>query len=120
MKLYLKKELNFNEIIDSQKSQELHDTNQLTGDKWIQKANFTTGLTQMEQCLYFKILKPGNFYESELSLKQYDVNTFELLPPSYIIKCENGQWVKFNSDAIKYYFFTIEELRENKLIELGI
>lgn len=105
MKLYLKKELNFN---DRPKSETLEK----------EVVNFSFSL--MEQCLYFKILKPGNFYESELSLKQYDVNTFALSPPSYIVKCENGQWVKFTSDAIKYYFFTIEELRENKLIELGI
>lgn len=98
MKLYLKKELNFN---DRPKSETLEK----------EVVNFSFSL--MEQCLYFNILKPGNFYESEL-------NTFELLSPSYIVKCENGQWVKFNSDAIKYYFFTIEELRENKLIELGI
>jgi hypothetical protein len=42
--------------------------------------------------------------------------TFEPAPPSYVVKCEDGKFRKYDAE----HFKDIQEVREDKLKELGI
>ena len=61
------------------------------------------------------ILIMGKMYECELTPITYDPLTFEPLR-SYIIKCEDGKFRKYNLENFK----DIVEVRSEKLKELGI
>jgi len=62
----------------------------------------------------------GNSYEGELTPTLYDPKTLDVVPPSYVIKCDDGMFRKFNAE----FFITEQEWkqmdRENKLNEIGI
>ena len=62
------------------------------------------------------ILIMGNIYECELTPPITDPNTLQPAKPSYVVKCEDGKFRKYDVD----YFIGIHELREQKLNELGI
>lgn len=58
----------------------------------------------------------GNIYDGELCPVIYDPHTYQPVPPSYIIKCNDGKYRKVDAS----FFLTLEEMRDNKLDELGI
>lgn len=62
------------------------------------------------------ILIKGNMYECEFTPTIYDPMTFQPAKPSYIVKCEDGKFRKYDSE----YFIDIQELRESKLKSIGI
>jgi hypothetical protein len=62
------------------------------------------------------ILIYGNIYEYELAPTTYDPNTYKLAKPSYVVKCEDGKFRKYDAE----HFRDIQEVREQKLKELGI
>jgi hypothetical protein len=55
-------------------------------------------------------------YECELTPTIYDPMTFKPAPPSYVVKCEDGKFRKYDAE----HFKDIQEVREDKLKELGI
>ncbi len=59
-------------------------------------------------------LKNGGVYDGELCPITYDPYTLQPLPKSYIIKCDDGKYRKFE----KSYFLPLEEMRNNKLNDL--
>ena len=61
-------------------------------------------------------LKIGNVYEGQLCPTMCDPYTLQPVSPSYIIKCNDGKWRKVDAS----FFLTLEEIRDNKLSELGI
>ena len=61
-------------------------------------------------------LNIGNIYEGELCPTIYDPHTLKPASPAYVIKCNDGKWRKVDSS----FFKTFEEMREDKLNELGI
>ncbi len=63
-----------------------------------------------------QILIMGKIYECELTPTIYDPMTFEPTPPSYVVKCEDGKFRKYDAE----HFKDIQEVREDKLKELGI
>ncbi len=63
-----------------------------------------------------QVLIKGEWYECELTPTIYDPMTFKPAPPSYVVKCEDGKFRKYNTDN----FLTLSEVREIKLKELGI
>ena len=63
-----------------------------------------------------EILTVNNWYEGDSTPTIYDVHTYEPLPISYVVKCNDGNWRKVGGE----YFITQEEWRERQLIELGI
>jgi hypothetical protein len=62
------------------------------------------------------ILIYGNIYECELTPTTYDPNTYKPAKPSYVVKCEDGKFRKYDAE----HFRDIQEVREQKLKELGI
>jgi hypothetical protein len=62
------------------------------------------------------ILIMGKMYECELTPTIYDPMTFKPAPPSYVVKCEDGKFRKYEVVNFK----DIQEVREDKLKELGI
>jgi len=62
------------------------------------------------------ILIMGKMYECELTPTIYDPMTFKPVPPSYVVKCEDGKFRKYEAE----HFKDIQEVREDKLKELGI
>ena len=62
------------------------------------------------------ILIRGNMYECELTPTMYDPNTFQPVKPSYVVRCEDGKFRKYDTE----HFIDIQEVREQKLKELGI
>ena len=62
------------------------------------------------------ILIMGKMYECELTPKIYDPVTFKPAKPSYVVKCEDGKFRKYYAENFK----DIQEVREEKLKELGI
>ena len=62
----------------------------------------------------------GNSYEGDLTPTIIDPNTYLPAPPSYVIKCDDGMFRKFDAE----FFITEQEWkqmnRENKLKEIGI
>lgn len=65
---------------------------------------------------YEYILIYGNIYEYELTPTTYDPNTYKPGKPSYVVKCEDGKFRKYDTE----HFIDIQEVREQKLKELGI
>jgi hypothetical protein len=63
-----------------------------------------------------QILIMGNMYECELTPTIYDPMTFKPAPPAYVVKCEDGKFRKYDTE----HFKDIQEVREEKLNELGI
>jgi hypothetical protein len=66
-------------------------------------------------------LNIGNIYEGELCPVIYDPyksspGNLQPVPPSYIIKCNDGKLRKVDAS----FFLTSEEMRNEKLNELGI
>jgi hypothetical protein len=61
------------------------------------------------------LLIKGNVYECDPTPPVYDP-TNPRLKPSYIVKCEDGKFRKYDVE----YFIDVQELREQKLEELGI
>ena len=62
------------------------------------------------------ILEKGKLYECQTALKTYDPVTFELAPPSLIVKCEDGKDRKYQAE----HFIDLQAAREEKLNRLGI
>ena len=62
------------------------------------------------------ILEIGNLYECQAALKTHDPITFELAPPSLIVKCEDGKERKYLAE----HFIDLQEARDIKLGQLGI
>lgn len=62
----------------------------------------------------------GNSYEGDLTPTMINPNTYLPAPPSYVIKCDDGMFRKFDAE----FFITEQEWkqmnRENKLKEIGI
>jgi hypothetical protein len=58
----------------------------------------------------------GKIYEGVLTPTITDPITLKPLAPSYTVRCNDNRFRKVDAS----FFLTIEELRENKLIELGI
>ncbi len=58
----------------------------------------------------------GKCYDGDLVPIQYDPQTLQPAPASYVIKCDDG----YNRKVDALYFITLEELRQKKLEELGI
>jgi hypothetical protein len=73
---------------------------------------------------YADLLTINKWYEgyltpllrSALNRTIYDPQTLQLVPPSYIVRCNDGKYRNFVAE----YFLTIEDWREKKLKELGI
>ena len=67
-----------------------------------------------------RFLTIGNSYEGDLTPTIYDVETLDVVDPSYVIKCDDGRFRKFDAE----YFITEQEWkkmnRDNKLKELRI
>jgi len=73
-----------------------------------------------------RILIPGKLYECWESFKtyacalahqkQFDPNTFDLAPPSLIVKCEDGKERKYQAE----HFIDLQAARDEKLNQLGI
>jgi hypothetical protein len=63
-----------------------------------------------------QILIMGKMYECEFTPTIYDPMTLQPAKPSYIVKCEDGKFRKYESE----YFIDIQELRESKLMSIGI
>lgn len=61
------------------------------------------------------ILIIGKLYECELSPTMYDPTTFEPVR-AYIVACEDGKLRKYDLE----HFIDIAEMRDIKLIHLGI
>lgn len=53
----------------------------------------------------------GKCYEGDLTPIMYDPQTLQPAPPSYIVKCNDGNFRKVNCE----YFITLEEFRERQL-----
>jgi hypothetical protein len=62
------------------------------------------------------ILKVGSMYECELTPTIYDPVTLNPDKPSYVVACEDGKFRKYYAE----HFKDIQEVREEKLKELGI
>jgi hypothetical protein len=62
------------------------------------------------------ILKVGSMYECDLAPTIYDAMTFQPSKPSYVVKCEDGMFRRYDAE----HFRDIQEVREDKLKELGI
>jgi len=62
------------------------------------------------------ILIMGKMYECELTPTLYDPTTLNPAKPSYVVKCEDGKFRRYNAE----HFRDIQEVREGKLKELGI
>ncbi|HOB26374.1 MAG TPA: hypothetical protein PKG93_04440 [Bacilli bacterium] len=58
----------------------------------------------------------GSIYDCELCPTIYDPHTLQPVPPSYIVKCNDGKYRKVDSS----FFLTLEEMRNEKLNNLGI
>lgn len=58
----------------------------------------------------------GKIYYGVLTPEITDPITLAPLPPSYIVECEDGKIMSVDAS----FFLTMEELRENKLIELDM
>ena len=63
-----------------------------------------------------QILIMGNMYECELTPTIYDPMTFQPAKPSYVVRCEDGKFRKYDAE----HFRDMQEVREEKLKELGI
>ena len=63
-----------------------------------------------------RILIAGKLYECWESFKTYDPNTFDLAPPSLIVKCEDGKERKYQAE----HFIDLQAARDDKLNQLGI
>ena len=62
------------------------------------------------------ILEIGKLYECQAALKTYDPITFDLAPPSLIVKCEDGKERKYLAE----HFIDLQAARDEKLNQLGI
>jgi hypothetical protein len=62
------------------------------------------------------ILIMGKMYECELTPTIYDPTTLNPAKPSYVVKCEDGKFRKYDAK----HFKDIQEVREDKLKELGL
>ena len=62
------------------------------------------------------ILEKGKLYECQPALKTYDPVTFDLAPPSLIVKCEDGKDRKYQAE----HFIDLQAARDEKLNRLGI
>ena len=62
------------------------------------------------------ILEKGKLYECQTALKTYDPVTFDLAPPSLIVKCEDGKERKYQAE----HFIDLQAARDEKLNQLGI
>ena len=62
------------------------------------------------------ILIKGKMYECEFTPTMYDPNTYQPAKPYYIVRCEDGKFRKYDAE----HFRDIEEVRAEKLKELGI
>jgi len=63
-----------------------------------------------------QILIIGNIYECELTPTIINPVTLKPDNPSYVVKCEDGKFRKYYAEN----FRDIQEVREEKLKELGI
>jgi len=68
----------------------------------------------IEQPADLKWVTPGKIYDGDLVPTIIDRITMEPVPPSYIIRCDDGKSRKMDAS----FFITVEELREKKLKEL--
>ena len=66
-------------------------------------------ISPVDEMAYY--VKPGNFYEGELTPVMYDPVTLKPVAPSYVIKCDDGKWRKIDAK----HFMTIEEFREQQI-----
>ena len=77
--------------------------------------------------LYLLILPPfgwnsdefftvGKIYEGDFTPTEYDPHTFQVVPPHYVVRCDDGYLRKVPAE----YFITLEEWRERQLNDLGI
>ena len=62
------------------------------------------------------LLTINKWYEGDLTPTIYDPQTLQPVPPSYIVRCNDGKYRKVYAE----YFLTIEDWREKKLKELEI
>ena len=62
------------------------------------------------------ILEKGKLYECQTALQTYDPVTFDLAPPSLIVKCEDGKERKYLTE----HFIDLRAARDEKLNQLGI
>lgn len=62
------------------------------------------------------LLKKDKNYEGDFTPTMYDPNTLMPAPKGVVIRCEDGKMRKFEASD----FYTIQELRDQKLDELGI
>jgi hypothetical protein len=62
------------------------------------------------------ILIMGKMYECELTPTIYDPMTLQPSKPYYVVKCEDGKFRRYDAENFK----DIQEVREEKLKELGI
>jgi hypothetical protein len=61
-----------------------------------------------------EVLPVNNWYEGYLTPTIYDPQTLQPVPPSYIIKCSDGNVRKVGGE----YFITQEEWRERQLNQI--
>lgn len=61
-------------------------------------------------------LTPNKIYDVELTPKMHDPYTFKESQPYYIVKCDDGKYRKMGAHMFK----TLDEIREEKLKQLGI
>lgn len=59
-------------------------------------------------------LTKGKLYQGELTPTMYDPQTFQPAEPSYIVKCDDDKFRKFEAK----HFITLEEWREMKLNQI--
>jgi len=62
------------------------------------------------------VLTIGKIYEGVETATIYDPRTFQPIPPSYIVRCDDGELRKVDAS----FFMTLEEWRGYRLNELGI
>jgi hypothetical protein len=61
-----------------------------------------------------EVLPVNNWYEGELTPTIYNPQTLQPAPPSYIVKCSDGKFIKVGGE----YFLTKEEWREKQLNQI--
>jgi hypothetical protein len=73
--------------------------------------------------LYLKEVPPniesltkGRQYLGQLKPIEYDTWTYQPVPPSYVVICDDGRYRKVKTN----FFMVVEDWRFNKLDELGI
>jgi hypothetical protein len=66
-------------------------------------------ISPVDEMAYY--VKPGSFYECELTPVIYDPVTLKPVAPSYVIKCDDGKFRKMDAK----HFMTLEEFREQQI-----